>query len=185
MSHPAPPRTAAPTRGGRVFLVFLGLSLVLIGGVFVWLMGRSYLRAREMRSWPEVHCVILVSEIETRRHDPQSPLEYRHDVTFGYEWQDQARTSDRISLRGGSWSSKREIAEGRMAEYPVGASRTCRVHPKDPDFAVLKPDSLAPGYSIWFPGLFVLGGAVMVIRAFVPDTKTPPANTPPPRMGDA
>lgn len=165
MSAPKPSRSAAPTRGGRVFLVFLGLSLVLIGGVFVWLMARSYLRAKDMRSWPEVPCEILVSEIETRRHDPQSPLEYRHDVTFGYEWQGKARTSDRFSLRGGSWSSKREIAEGRLADHPVGTSSVCRVHPQDPDFAVLKPDSLAPGYSIWFPGLFVLGGVVIVIRA--------------------
>ena len=34
---------------GRWYLAFLGLSLILLGGVFVWLLGRSYLRAREMR----------------------------------------------------------------------------------------------------------------------------------------
>jgi hypothetical protein len=42
---------------------------------------------------------------------------------------------------------------------------TCRVHPRDPDFAVLKPDSLAPGYSIWFPALFVVGGLGMAGKA--------------------
>jgi hypothetical protein len=42
---------------------------------------------------------------------------------------------------------------------------TCRVDPANPDFAVLKPDSLAPGYSIWFPALFVIGGPGIAVRA--------------------
>jgi hypothetical protein len=50
---------------------------------------------------------------------------------------------------------------------------TCRVNPHDPDFAVLKPDSLAPGYSIWFPALFVIGGLGMTVRAFLPTPDVP------------
>jgi hypothetical protein len=30
---------------------------------------------------------------------------------------------------------------------------------------VLRPDSLAPGYSIWFPSLFVIGGLGIAVRA--------------------
>lgn len=158
-------RTKAPQKSGRWFLVFTGLSLVLIGGVFVWLMGRSFLRAQEMRSWPEVECVILASDLDERRHDENSPLEYRLNVVFGYEWAGEARTGDRLSLRGSPWSSKRVLSEQRAAEYPVGATSTCRVNPADPGLAVLKPDSLGPGYSIWFPSLFVIGGLVMCYRA--------------------
>jgi hypothetical protein len=95
-------RSKDSARGGKWFLVILGLSLVLIGGLFVWLLGRSYLRAKEMRSWPQVECVILSSEIRERIHDPQSPREFQQDVVFGYQWQGEARTSDRISLRGQS-----------------------------------------------------------------------------------
>jgi hypothetical protein len=166
-NFPSNKQTLATNRAGRLYLVALGLSLALIGGVFVWLMARSYLRAREMRGWPEVPCVILSSELEERRHDEQSPLEFRHDLSFGYEWQKQPRTGDHLTLRGSPWSSKRELAESRLKEYPVGKSTTCRVDPKNPDFAVLKPDSLAPGYSIWFPGLFVVGGLGIAIRAAV------------------
>lgn len=158
-------KTQAPTSSGRWFLVFTGLSLVLIGGVFVWLMGRSFLRAQEMRSWPEVECVIIASGLEERRHDENSPLEYRLNVVFGYEWAGEPRTGDRLSLRGSPWSSKRVLSEQRAAEYPVGATTTCRVNPADPELAVLKPDSLGPGYSIWFPSLFVIGGLVMCYRA--------------------
>lgn len=168
MEHfPSSRQTIPSNRAGRWYLVVLGLSLALIGGVFVWLMARSYLRAREMRNWPEVVCVIISSELEERRHDENSPLEYRHDLSFGYEWQDQPRTGDHLTLRGNPWSSKRELMETRIKEYPVGKSTTCRVDPKNPDFAILKTDSLAPGYSIWFPGLFVIGGLGIAFRAAV------------------
>ena len=153
------------TRSGRWFLVLLGLTVALIGGLFVGLLGRSFLRAREMRAWPEVPCVILTSEVEERIHDPQSPPEFRHNVSFGYEWLGEPRTGDHVSLRGSAWSSKHELAAKRAAEYPTGMTTTCRVDPGHPDFAVLKPDSLAPGYSIWFPGLFVVGGLGIAIKA--------------------
>jgi hypothetical protein len=41
------------------------------------------------------------------------------------------------------------------------------VNPAQPDFAVLKPDTKAAGYSIWFPLLFVVGGLGIVVRAIV------------------
>lgn len=168
MKHsPSNSQPLPANQAGRWYLVVLGLSLALIGGVFVWLMARSYLRARELRSWPEVPCVILSSELVERRHDDQSPLEFRHDLSFGYEWQGQPLTGDHLTLRGSPWSSKRDLMESRFKEYPVGKSTTCRVDPKNPDFAVLKPDSLAPGYSIWFPGLFVIGGLGIAFRAAV------------------
>lgn len=151
---------------GHLFRITLGLSLVLIGGCFVWLMARSFLRAEAMRSWPEVPCEILVSEIEQRKHDSQSPMEFRHVVTYGYTWKGKPLTSDRVSLRGSPWTSKRPLAEQRAAEYPAGTSSNCRVDPDRPEFAVLKPDSLAPGYSIWFPGLFLVAGIGITVGAF-------------------
>lgn len=162
-NSPAPASSAS----GRWFLTLIGVSIALLGAVFVWLMARSFLRAREMRSWPETPCVILSSEIEERIHDPQSPREFRLDVSFGYDWRGEAKTGDHLSLRGSPWSSKRDVVEKRAAEFPTGKSTTCRVDPKNPDFAVLKPDSLAPGYSIWFPGLFVVGGLGIATRAWI------------------
>lgn len=162
---PAATRNHPQGWGGRWFLTLLGLSIALLGALFVWLMARSFLRAREMRSWPEVPCVILNSEIEQRIHDPQSPPEYRLGLSFGYEWRGEARTGDHLTLRGNPWSSKRVVAEKRAAEFPAGKATTCRVDPANPDFALLKPDSLAPGYSIWFPALFVIGGLGISARA--------------------
>lgn len=119
-----------------------------------------------MRTWPEVACVILSSELGERQHDENSPIEFRLNLSFGYEWDGQARTGDRLTLRGSPWTSKRPLAEQRIAEYPVGKKTTCRINPADPSFAIIKPDSLAPGYSIWFPALFVVGGLGISFRAW-------------------
>lgn len=162
---PSIKHTHSGDRAGRWYLAILGIVLALIGGLFVWLLARSYMRAREMQSWPEIPCVILTSEVEERKHDESSPPEFRQNISFGYEWQGEPCTGDHVSLRGSSWSSKRELAEERVAAYPPGSSTTCRVNPAAPDFAVLRPDSLAPGYTIWFPGLFVVGGLMITYRA--------------------
>lgn len=169
MQHSA---TASNLNAGRWYLAILGIVVALIGGLFVWLLARSFLRAKEMRTWPEVPCVILSSEVEDRRHDENSPLEYRQNLSFGYEWQGQAYTSNHLTLRGNPWSSKRELAEARVAQYPVGQTFTCRIDIKNPVFAVLKPDSLAPGYSIWFPALFVVGGLGITFRAILRKKRT-------------
>ncbi len=120
-----------------------------------------------MRAWPEVACVILTSEVREKRHDENSPPEFRQDLSFGYTWKGQARTGDHLTLRGSPWSSNRGLVEARTAEYPAGMATTCHVNPAAPDFAVLKIDSLAPGYSIWFPALFVIGGLGITLRAAV------------------
>ena len=155
------------TRGGRWFMAFIGFSLALIGGLFVFLMARSYMRAKEMRDWPKASCIILESELEERRHDPNSPTEYRHRVSFGYEWQDQRLLGEKVTLRGNPWTNKRNLAEQRLADFPTGMNTECFVDPQNPQLAVLKPDSLAPGYSIWFPGLFMIAGLGMGINALI------------------
>lgn len=169
----SPTRTVPATRpaAGRWLLGITGLVTLVIGSFFVWLLWSGYARAKEMRSWAEAPCTILSSSIEERTHDPYSPREYRFAILFGYEVNGTAFTSDRFSMRGTPWSSQRNKAENLAEEYPAGRSFTCRISPKDPAFAVLKPDSLAPGYTIWFPGLFVAGGLGMVIRAMADPRK--------------
>lgn len=150
---------------GRWFLIVLGMVLAMLGGVFVWLMARSFQRAWEMRAWPKIPCVILVSEVAEFKHDEISGMEFRQLLNYGYEWQGVAHTSNHLTWRDNPSSSSRELVESRVAEFPVGKSTVCHVDPANPAFAILKPDSLAPGYAIWFPGLFVIGGLGIVWRA--------------------
>ena len=43
----------------------------------------------------------------------------------------------------------------------------CFVDPQNPQLAILKPDSLAPGYSIWFPALFMIAGLGITFNALI------------------
>lgn len=165
--HPKPSPLA-----GKIFLVAIGLALALIGSVFFWLMWRSFDRANHMRDWPEVECVILSAEVEERRIDPNGPAEFRLDLAYGYMWEGVAYTGDRITLRGSPWTSKSDVIAEREREYREGMTTTCRIDPKNPEIAVLKMDSKAPGYSIWFPALFIVGGLGMSVRALIPSKKT-------------
>ena len=160
-------------------LAFIGLSTASIGALFVWLLAQSYLNAKAMRSWPQVPCTVLLSSIEERQHDPYSPVEYRHNILYGFEYNGQNLTGSLLTLRGNPWSKKRGDIEQRITTLPVGTKTTCLVSPDHPHTAVLKPDSLAPGYSIWFPSLFVIGGLVMAFRAITLPRVAPEQNPAP------
>lgn len=156
---------ADTSRAGRWYLAMIGIMLALAGGVFCWLMWRSFERAHEMRAWPEVPCVVLSSEAGERQIDPNSAPEFRFDVKYGYEWSGKEYTGSHYTWRGSPWTSRKADIEVQVKEYPPGERLTCRVNPADPSFAVLKVDSQAPGYSIWFPALFLVGGLVITVRA--------------------
>lgn len=144
----------------------IGLALILVGAVFCLLMGRSFLRAREMARWPEVECLILRSETGERRLGDAVPPEFRFEVLYGYEWEGRRFESERFTLRGSPWRGDRAAAEELRDAHPAGTRAICRVNPADPALAVLKVDSRAPGYSLWFPALFVVAGAGIVGGSF-------------------
>lgn len=136
-------------------------------------MARSFLRAWEMRqTWPEIPCLILTSEIKERTQGPNAPTEFRLALTYAYEWNGIPHIGENITLRENPWSSHRPKIEQQQNTYSHATRRTCRVNPAAPQTAVLKPDSLAPGYSIWFPALFVIGGIGMICSSL---KKSPPA----------
>lgn len=148
-----------------VFLILLGLSIAAIGGLFTVLMSSSYGRAVEQRAWPQVDAVVLSSEVEEWRHDEFSQKEYRLKILYGYEWKGEAKTGERYDFRGNANYNKRDKIEAMLKKLPTGSETTVYVNPEDPDFAMLKPDSKAAGYSIWFPLLFVAGGLGIAFKA--------------------
>jgi hypothetical protein len=154
-------------KSSTVFLVVFGLVIAGIGGVFTALMGDSYQRASAMHAWPQAEAVILSSEVEERRHDEFSQKEYRVKLLYGYEWKGEGKTGELLTARGNPWSKDLARIERELEKFPVGMKTKAYVNPADPDYAVLKPDSKAAGYSIWFPLLFVVGGLGIVARAVV------------------
>lgn len=157
--------TQTPSNAGRLYLAAIGLSLAIMGGVTCWFMWRTFNRAVQMQSWPQVRCAILSSDIEERRIDPNSPPEFRLNMTYGYNFGGKAYTGNQITRRENPWTSKSDVVEKWQATFKAGTNTTCRVDPNSPEFSVLKLDSKASGYSIWFPALFVVGGLGITIRA--------------------
>lgn len=154
-------------RFSTVFLIFLGLALAGIGGIFTKLMWESYGRAVEQGSWPRVEAVVLSSEVEEWRHDEFSQMEYRLKLLYGYEWEGEAMTGDHYGVRGNPNYNKREKVEEIVKAFPVGKKTRVYVNPGDPEVSILRPDSKAAGYSIWFPILYVIGGLGIAVRAIM------------------
>ena len=152
-------------RAGSYYLIFVGVLFCLVGGLFAWLMWRSFDRAAGQRDWQEVPCRILESRVMERRIGDEVATDYGLHVLYGYEFGGASRTSELVSLRGVAWSRDRSRVESKVDLYPVGAQTTCHVDPADPDRAVLKLDSKAPGYSLWFPLLIVAGGLGIIAGA--------------------
>lgn len=150
---------------GKLFLCLIGLMVLAAGGIFEWLMLRSYLNAKETRTWPQAQATIIFSEVEQRQYQG-SPKEYRLLLAYSYVFQGKEYSSDRFSPRGSKWTRKQEKVEGLAKEYPKDSSHTVWIDPGKPDQAILKHDTKAAGYTLWFPTLFIIGGLGMIFGAF-------------------
>ncbi len=153
-------------RAGRIYLTAVGFGLCLIAGLFLWLMTRSYLRARDMNHWPQCPCLVLSSSVEEMRIGPEVEPEFRLGIRYRYEFQGKEYESTLWGIRGSMPRSNRATVEAQVAQYAAGNWLVCRVNPHQPEVAVLKVDSQAAGYSLWFPGLFFIGGLGMMIGAW-------------------
>lgn len=149
-----------------MYLSLMGGILLVTGGMFTWLMARSFGRARSIEAWPRTEAVVLASTVEERRVDPARPAEVRFAVRYAYEWQGREHECERFSLRGASWSSNRERAGELAARYPAGSVHEVAVDPANPGVALLDTESKAPGYSIWFPALIAAGGLGIIVGAW-------------------
>lgn len=159
-------RMESKSQAGAWYLTAVGLGLCVIAGTFLWLMGRSYLRAREMTQWPQVPCLILRSEVAEHRLGGTVPPQYKFSVLYRYEFNGQDYECDRFALRGSMPRSEPSAAEELVQQYPLGSRQQCWVNPQQPQMALLQLDSRAAGYSLWFPGLFFIGGLGMIIGAW-------------------
>ena len=149
----------------RIIPFLLGLSISGIGGLFAFLMWQSYSRAVDQSSWPQAEGIILTSETRAFKHDPYSPTEYQLKLLYGYEWAGKAMTGELLSVRGNPNYNKRDKIDSLVKKYSLGARVRVYLNPDDHRIAILKTDSKAAGYTIWFPLLFVIGGMGIITRA--------------------
>lgn len=156
------------SRAGSVYLFCMGLFLLGIGGLFCWLMLRSYDNASATRDWVETPCLIIRSEVETRSQRDIS-AEHRWQVSYKYQFNEAHFISELYKpidqQRGQRWGKSSEKAERLVEDYPKGTRSTCYVNPAKPSTAVLAHDTKAAGYTLWFPALFAIGGIGIMVGA--------------------
>ncbi|MDG1357506.1 MAG: DUF3592 domain-containing protein [Akkermansiaceae bacterium] len=146
---------------GKFFVCMIGFMLVLIAVLFQWLMLRSYLNAKSTREWTQAEAVVMRSSIE-ERHISGSPPEARLFIRYQYSYDDEEYVSGNMSSRGSKWSRERAAVTALLADYPAGSSHQAWINPEDPHMAILKHDTKAAGYTLWFPAVIMIGGCGII-----------------------
>jgi hypothetical protein len=152
------------TPGARLLKVLIGTAIMAMGLLFTALLWRSYQLAEETRRWTPVPALVINSEMISERATPHSPMSYRADIRYRYTLDGKTHTGTRVKRVDGPSSSPGK-ANDRLESYPLGKSITCFADPAKPDFAILEHATRAGLYSLWFPLLFVAGGAGIVVSA--------------------
>ena len=146
----------------RLWTVALGLMLASAGAGTCWYLWATYQKAKLTDSWEKVPCEIFASAIDRSGKSQHGMTKYELKVSYRYEYGGESRVSNRVRRLSITSLSEKEI-EVKAEPYPVGMETTCLVNPADPSQAVLKADSKAGLYTMWFPGIFVVGGVGIVI----------------------
>lgn len=144
--------------GGLIYLSLIGLLLAIMGGIFVVWLGQGYLSARETRSWEKVSAEIIESKIGERKLGPSVSKEFCHDLVYEYQYEGKFYRGTRLKRRENPFFKEPSKISGELDRFKPGQSVDAFVNPKDPSEALIEHETKAPGYSIWFPGLFVIGG---------------------------
>ena len=151
--------------GGYLYLAFIGLALAVMGGFFVFVLGRGYLRAKETRDWPGHPAVVVVSEVGDRKIGKAK--EYCHELVYEYQVEGKFYRGERLKRRENPYLKKESKILPSVERFPAGSKLEAYVNPKDPSEALLEHETKAPGYSIWFPALFLVGGLMVFVRALL------------------
>ena len=117
-----------------------------------------------MNDWVKTPCTIQTSEADDTTRNQRGDPKYILEITYHYEFDGTPYVGDRLKRLPVEGSDPRKV-NLKLKEYPAGRETVCYVDPDEPDFAVLKKDSKAGLYSIWFPCLFIIGGAGIMLSA--------------------
>lgn len=151
--------------GGLLYLAFIGLALAAMGGLFVAMLWKGYVSAKETSSWELVPAVIMESKVSERKLGPSVPVEYHHELVYEFEVDGKFYRVDRSKRRENPYLKSKGKVQAEADRWKVGEKVEAWVNPENPEEAVLEHETRAPGYSIWFPGLFLVGGLGVFLRA--------------------
>jgi len=162
---------------GKLGLSLFFLLFFTLGSFFEVAIIREFGRAVSQRSWQEVSCKIVSSEVAECNDDEQS---YAFAVRYEYVCGGRSCAGS-VYKRGYAGSEKYSDVQKLVEKYPAGQNASCYVDPKPPAEVVLRRDSLLIGLLIFFPLIFVVigaGGLYFTWRKQSPPKVRPIAATP-------
>jgi hypothetical protein len=154
----------APSTAGSRWLFSVGVAILLAGCTFTGVLWVAWQRAEETRSWQELPCQILSSQIQQLQKTPHSPTVFSVEVKYTYMVDGKTYTSQRIRRVDGPTGDAGK-AQNLRQQFSPGQQTVCYVKPGEPEFAILRQGSRGALYAIWFPLLFVVGGGGMAWHA--------------------
>ena len=164
-SPPTPLKGKAPLNlGGRLWKILMGLVLVAVGAAFVQYLWHSYTRAAKMDDWVAVPCEVVSMDVDDSELNSRGMTKYIFQVAYTYEFEGMTYTGHRLERLPIEVGDPRKLKH-EIADYPVGTKTVCYLDPDAPETVVIKKDSKAALYTIWFPCLFIVGGGGMILSA--------------------
>jgi len=142
----------------------MGLFLIGVGSIFVQYLWHAYTRAAKMDDWVEVPCEIVMMDVDDKQLNQRGMPKYVFQIAYTYEFKEITHTGTRLKRLPTEVSDPRKL-KNHIADYAVGTKTICHLDPDAPETVVLKKDSKAALYTIWFPCLFIVGGAGMIVSA--------------------
>lgn len=142
----------------------MGSLLIAAGWIFVTYLWNAYLRAAQMDEWVEVPCRIETVRVDDTQKNQRGMPKYLLEVTYRYQWKGHDYMGNRIKRLPTEASDPRKL-KSKIETYAAGNETVCYLDPDAPELVVLKKDSKAALYTLWFPCLFIVGGAGMIFSA--------------------
>jgi len=142
----------------------MGLTLVAASSILVDYLWKSYLRASEMDAWAEAPCRIESLAVDDTQLNQRGMPKYLLNLTYRYQWNGHDYLGDRLKRLPTEAGDPKKLNKW-IEQYAVGTETLCWLDPDLPEMAVLRKDSKAALYTIWFPCLLIVGGAGMIVSA--------------------
>lgn len=143
--------------GGRLWMAGMGLAMAAAGVFFGWFLWKNFDVARVMDAWVETPCQVVASTIDDSQIDQHFETKFEFQVSYRYTFDDQSYLGEQAKSKPIVAGIRKKLEKWER-RYPTGAEAVCFVNPDQPSEAVLERDTKASIYSLWFPGLFVVGG---------------------------
>ncbi len=109
-------------------------------------------------------CRIESIAVDDTRLNQRGMPKYLLEISYRYQWNGHDYLGNRYKRLPSEASDPRKL-KPLLARYAAGEETVCHLDPDAPELVVLKKDSKAALYTLWFPCLFIVGGAGMIASA--------------------